>query len=74
MRIAWYTEDPPKEEEEYLVTYSHGAMDVCKWTDASYFGGHKSKTNWHWVHAQYCEVIAWMPLPAPYKAESEDRE
>ena len=73
MRIAWHTEeDPPKETEYYLVTYTSGYMDICKWTDASYLGGHKYKTDWHWITAQYCEVVAWMPLPEPYKAESEE--
>ena len=31
-------------------------------------------TIWGWHYFNEPEVIAWMPLPQPYKAESEDKE
>lgn len=31
-------------------------------------------TIWGWSYFNEPEVIAWMPLPQPYKAESEDKE
>lgn len=51
----------------YLVQNEYGDMMVARYT-----------RNRHWEQMyQYgpCadEIVAWMPLPKPYKAESEDR-
>ena len=70
MRIGWRTDNPPEEKGDYLVTYKSGDMDIARWTNDSFFWQGKT-TIWHWVCAQYCEVVAWMPLPEPYK-EGED--
>lgn len=66
MRIGWRTENPPDEKEEYLVQYDIGSMDIATWTNVNPFWTNKT-TDWHWNKAQYCKVIAWMPLPEPYK-------
>ena len=71
MRIGWHTENPPDEEENYLVQYKGGSMDVAHWTNASSFW-QGTTTDWHWNGtAQYSKVIAWYPLPEEYKADKE---
>ena len=74
MRIKWNTDNPPSPKtdnvtyEEYLVTYESGGLDIATWTNANRFwAGHT--TDWHWNCAQYCNVVAWMCLPEPYKKE-----
>lgn len=66
MRIGWRTDDPPEEKDHYLVQYDAGSMDVAYWTNTNPFWTNLT-TDWHWVRAQYCKVVAWMPLPEPYK-------
>lgn len=53
------TERLPKENGDYLVTGRHGAVNKRKYEDKRWYG------NW--------AVIAWMPLPEPWKGE-EDAE
>ena len=60
----------PEEDGAYLVT--------TKWK-GSYSGDVYIETNMAMYREQTKEwdcvdVIAWMPLPQPYKAESEDKE
>ena len=60
----------PKEGETVLVCYqAQGkiAQSVCEWFDMP---------NRGIVWSSLCgrTPIAWMPLPEPYKAESEDKE
>lgn len=47
----------PEEDGYYLVSEDDGNIEV-EWYD---------NTGWG-----YCGVIAWMPLPQPYRAESEE--
>lgn len=53
------TDRLPKENGDYLVTGRHGAVNKRKYEDGRWYG------NW--------AVIAWMPLPEPWKGE-EDAE
>ena len=46
--------------ESYLVTLKNGGIRVALFTECN---------GKHWW--TYDDVIAWMPLPKPYKAESE---
>lgn len=69
MRIAWRTDRPPKEEEEYLTTLNNGRICVCRWTDRDMFDGRPGTDEWRWQPPQYTWVVAWMPLPEPYKIE-----
>lgn len=58
----------PNDEEEILVTVKssegglHVEKDVCYVDD-----GFSLDSGYDWID----DVIAWMPLPGPYKAESE---
>lgn len=71
MRIGWRTDDPPKEKEDYLVQYDGGGMDIARWTNVNPIWT-TLITGWHWNAAQYCKVVAWMPLPEPYRG-GEDK-
>lgn len=57
----------PEEFESVLVCYkSQGGMAQAV---SERFGTH---TGYRWSALVGIEPIAWMPLPEPYKAESED--
>lgn len=74
----------PEEDKEVLISYrykegegdtSHVKIDITSYGQM-YFGGNKVGKTKHWrapfeyFESNY-EVIAWMPLPEPYK-ESEE--
>jgi len=60
----------PKKDGGYLVSmdgmFGKDIVDIVIWN-------HNESENNGFVHPPL-EVIAWMPLPEPYKAESEDKE
>ena len=77
----------PEEDTEVLISYrykegegdtSHVDIDITTYGQM-YFGGNKVGNNKHWrapfeyFYSNY-EVIAWMPLPVPYKGEGEAYE
>ena len=65
MKIKWNVGNPPKEEEEYLVTTIHGHLYVAEWTNIGIFA--ENEDDWHWrSNNMYLNVVAWMPLPEPY--------
>ena len=53
----------PEESNEYLVS--------TVWEDVTtdYF-----RTDSGWMTFEKKEILAWMPLPQPYRGESEDKE
>lgn len=58
----------PREDEEYhtfLVTDSKGRIELSKF----YLSISDKKPYWGIM----MNVVAWMPLPEPYKAESEEQ-
>lgn len=64
---------PEKESNTYWVCTHNGCQCECRWTNVNPFWSYET-TDWHWNIAdipQYTKVVAWMPLPQPYKAESE---
>lgn len=58
----------PEKSGDYLVTTKNGYVQVAKWGFDLY-----KNSGWSGKHLAKC-IIAWMPLPEPYKAESEDKE
>lgn len=79
------TERLPEEDKEVLITYrykegegntSHSKIDITSYGQM-YFGGNKVGRVKHWrapfeyFESNY-EVIAWMPLPEPYKGGEEE--
>lgn len=62
---------PEKAEGRYWVCTNTGYQCQCRWTDDVY--GIGSNGEWAWKIfdiPQYSHVIAWMPLPDPYREES----
>ena len=60
---------PEKERKTYWVCTDVGSQHECRWTN-NRFGLWKSTDDWGWSIfdiPQYTSVIAWMPLPEPYK-------
>lgn len=50
--------------ERYFVTLKCGDIDIAKFTECN---------GEHWWNFNYDDVVAWQPLPNPYKeTESED--
>jgi len=75
----------PEEDVEVLITYrykegegdtSHADIDITTYGQM-YFGGNKVGNHKHWrqpfeyFESNY-EVVAWMPLPEPYKDGKQD--
>ena len=75
----------PEENKEVLISYrykegegdtSHTYIDITTYGQM-YFGGNKVGNYKHWrapfeyFESNY-EVIAWMPLPEPYKERREE--
>ena len=65
---------PEDKKAVYWVCNNYGDQFECRWTNASPFSGREIDWDWHWNIfdvPQYTKVVAWMPLPEPYK-ENED--
>ena len=67
----------PEDDEDVLVCDSQGVIEVDYYhiDDTVYPPGYEDLNETGWYdeddNALYLEPIAWMPLPTPYKAESE---
>lgn len=62
----------PEEKGEYLVTYH-----PCYWDnveDEIKVGIDTFRGRTTWAKKKFQRVIAWMPLPEPYKEEANDPE
>ena len=78
------TERLPEEDVEVLISYrykegegdtSHTDVDITTYGQM-YFGGNKVGNHKHWrppfeYFASNYEVVAWMPLPEPYREEDD---
>lgn len=65
------SEGLPEEETDVLVCCETGAITVCC---GSYSTEVSNTFIWYTGGWKYGKVVAWMPLPEPYKAESEEKE
>lgn len=64
---------PEKAEGQYWVCTDTGYQCQCRWTDDVY--GLGSSGEWAWKIfdiPQYSHVIAWMPLPEPWKGDTRE--
>lgn len=66
----------PRRNADVLV-YRHGmAMPIIVDRYEGYYGEDDNEWYEGWAYSRNCDVIAWMPLPEPYKLaelkESED--
>ena len=69
------TEDAPQKGTICLWCNKQGSVFISAITyrseSSSYVGKHGYFSN---GLENYGDIVAWMPLPEPYKAESEDKE
>ena len=62
---------PEEERKEYWICTDTGYQCECRWTDVNHFWTDLT-TSWHWHIMdipQYTKVVAWMPLPEPWRGE-----
>ena len=63
---------PEEERKHYWICTDSGYQCECRWTNNIY--GLQESDNWGWSIfdiPQYSKVVAWMPLPEPWKGESD---
>ena len=58
------TERLPDNSGRYLVNYSSGYVSMARY--------YESVSKWGSTTTE--RIVAWMPLPQPYRGESEDKE
>ena len=64
---------PKKERRTYWVCTDAGTQHECRWTNNRF--GMTVSDKWGWSifdTPQYTKVIAWMPLPEPYREGGQD--
>ena len=75
----------PDNQKRCLVTFEAKYTDIMCYAQDLYrvdeydFCDQKGKAGWYVYDSEYGyysrdDVIAWMPLPQPYRSESEDKE
>lgn len=60
---------PGEQPKCYWVCTDSGYQCECRWTNINHFWP-RLTTEWHWHFMdtpQYAEIVAWMPLPEPYR-------
>ena len=65
---------PDKEKKTYWVCLDGGGQCQCRWTNDMYGLGANEWSKWGWHvmdKPQYSEVVAWMPLPEPFKGATK---
>lgn len=66
---------PKKERRTYWVCTDAETQHECRWTNNRF--GMTELDEWGWSifdTPQYTKVIAWMPLPEPYKQGGKENE
>ena len=62
------SERMPEEETDVFVCNANGDIQISR---GSYITEMKDYFIWYTTGWRFGEVIAWMPLPKPYKEEEE---
>lgn len=72
---------PPETNDEVLTTYLYDDEPNKRYVEtASYFDYGEGKGHWHSVSDEFIigrvrkTIIAWMPMPKPYKPSKEDND
>ena len=66
---------PEEKEKSYWVCLETGGQCQCRWTNDMYGLGANKWSEWGWHimdKPQYSKIVAWMPLPEPYKERMEE--
>lgn len=67
---------PEEKKAVYWVCNDSGEQFECRWTNANQVWTGLT-TYWHWNIfdvPQYSKVVAWMPLPEPYKEKEDETD
>lgn len=65
---------PEAEKKTYWICTNTGYQCECRWTNNVYGLGESGRWGWSVFDIpQYTEVVAWMPLPEPYKEGSREK-
>ena len=67
------SERMPMHNQCVLTYRPNMAVKILTDEYVGYYGDDDFEWHEYWVHAGDNRVTAWMPLPEPYKAESEDK-
>lgn len=75
---AWIPvgDEPPKQKKTYWICTDGGYQRECRWTNNNPIFTNLT-TDWHWCIfdvPQHSKVVAWMPLPEPYREKEGDSE
>lgn len=63
---------PEKAEASYWICTDGGYQCQCRWTNNVYGLGEGDRWAWKiYDIPQFSKVVAWMPLPEPYKIKPE---
>lgn len=62
----------PEEYKKVIVSDAYNGIYIGEFIDAAENWGGKHFINEHGMHSK--SVTAWMPLPKPYKEESEEEK
>ena len=67
---------PEEKAASYWVCTDAGYQFECRWTNVNHlFTNLTMKWHWHVMDVpQYSMVVAWKPLPEPYKGEDTKNE
>ena len=70
------TERLPKEERKsYWVCTDTGYQCECRWTNNRFGMGEFDECGWSiFDMPRYSHVVAWMPLPEPWKGEEDETD
>ena len=66
---------PEEKVRSYWVCLETGGQCQCRWTNDMYGLGTNEWSTWGWHimdKPQYSKVIAWIPLPEPYREEKQN--
>lgn len=64
---------PEEEKRTYWVCTDYDHQLACRWTNINEFWPTLTR-EWHWNPfdiPHYARVVAWMPLPEPYREEDD---
>ena len=65
---------PKEEKNKYWICTDTEYQCSCRWTNDNLFW-HGETSDWHWNLfdiPQYSKVVAWMPLPQPWKGKKDE--
>ena len=63
---------PHDERKVYWICLDTGGQRECRWTNNKYGLGESDMWGWSAMDIpMYTKVIAWMPLPEPYRGEND---